>query len=108
MLLLGILSRSTKAEATKGVILRAIVLVGIAIIRRLSLVRSPVILEEGLKIKFTNIKAFSNNLIKKWLLRRISIRDNFDSGGLLFCSGVPQKSTPGLISPPFLTHLSTI
>ena len=89
MPLLGILSRSTGVEETKGAILRATVLVGVAIARRLSLVRSPVILEEGLKIKFTNIKAFSNNLIERWSLRRMLIRDNFDSRGLLFCSGVP-------------------
>jgi len=82
------LSRSTRAEETKGVILRVIVLAGIAIARRLSLVRSPVILEEGLRLNFTNDKAFSNNLIERWLLR-MSIRDNFNRGGLLFRSGVP-------------------
>jgi len=100
-------SRSTGAEKTKGATLRVMVLVGVAIARRLSSVRSPVILEEGLRLNFTNNKAFSNNLIERWLLR-MSIRDNFNRGGLLFRSGVPQKSTPGLISPPFLTYLSTI
>ena len=44
------LSRSTKAEETKGVILRAMVLAGVIITRRLSLVRSPVILKEGLRL----------------------------------------------------------
>jgi len=82
------LSRSIKAE-TKGVILRAMVLAGVTIIYRLSLVRLPVILEKGLKLNFTNIKAFSNNLIERWLLRRILIRVNFDGGGLLFYFRVP-------------------
>ena len=82
------LSRSTGAEETEGAILRAMVLVGVVIARRLSLVRSPVILEEGLRLNFTNDKAFSNNLIERWLLRML-IRDNFDGGGLLFRSGVP-------------------
>jgi hypothetical protein len=41
------------------------------------------------KVKFTKAKAFSNNLIERWSLRRISIRDNFNGGGLLFCSRVP-------------------
>ena len=65
MLLLGILSRSTRAEETKGVTLRAIVLIGVAIIRRLFLVRLLVILKEGLRLNFTNNKAFSNNLIER-------------------------------------------
>ena len=50
MLSLGILSRSTKAEETKGVILRVIVLVGIVIACRLSLIKLLVILEEGLRL----------------------------------------------------------
>ena len=50
MPLLGILSRSTRVEETKGVILRVIVLVGVIIARRLSLVRLLVILEEGLRL----------------------------------------------------------
>jgi len=65
VLLLGILSRSTRAEETKGVTLRAIVLIGVAIIRRLFLVRLLVILKEGLRLNFTNNKAFSNNLIER-------------------------------------------
>jgi len=65
MLLLGILSRFTRAEETKGVILKAIVLVGVVITRRLSLIRLLVILEEGLRLNFTNNKAFSNNLIER-------------------------------------------
>jgi len=101
------LSRSTRAEETKGVILRAMVLAGVIIARRLSLVRLPVILKEGLRLNFINNKAFSNNLIERCLLRML-IRDNFDGGGLLFRFRVPQKLIPGLISPPFLTYLSTI
>ena len=50
MLSLGILSRSTKAEKTKGVILRVIVLIGIVIACRLSLIKLLVILEEGLRL----------------------------------------------------------
>ena len=105
---LGISSRSTRAEETEDTILGAIVLAGVIIACKLSLVRSPVILEERLKLNFANVKAFSNNIIKRWLLKKMLIRDNFNGGGLLFCFRVPQKSTPGLISLPFLTHLSTI
>ena len=39
-----------RAENTKGTILRAIILVGIAIARRLALVKSPVILLKELKL----------------------------------------------------------
>ena len=49
-------------EKTKGITLRAIVLAGVAIVYRLSSVKSPVILEEGLRLDFTNIKAFSKIL----------------------------------------------
>jgi hypothetical protein len=50
MPLLGILSRSTRVEEAKGATLRVIVLVGVIIARRLSLVRLPVILEKGLRL----------------------------------------------------------
>ena len=50
MLLSGISSRSTRAKETEGATLRVMVLVGIAIARRLFLVRSPVILKERLRI----------------------------------------------------------
>ena len=56
MPLLGILSRFTGAEETKGATLRATVLVGVAITRRLSSVRSPVILEEGLRINLLTLR----------------------------------------------------
>ena len=56
MPLLGMLSRSARAEETKGATLRATVLAGVAIARRLSLVRSPVILEEGLRINLLTLR----------------------------------------------------
>ena len=56
MLSLSILSRFTKVEKTKGAILKAIVLAGIAIARRLSLVKSPVIMEEGLKLNLLKLR----------------------------------------------------
>ena len=59
------LSRSVKIKETKGATLRVIVLVSITIIYRLSLIKSLVILKKRLRLNFTNIKAFSNNLIKR-------------------------------------------
>jgi hypothetical protein len=56
MLLLGILFRSTRAEETEGTILKAMVLVSIAIVCRLSLVRSPVIIEEGLRLNLLRLR----------------------------------------------------
>ena len=50
------LSRPTRAEETKGVTLRATVLVGVAIARRLSSVRLPVILEEGLRLNLLTLR----------------------------------------------------
>jgi len=44
------LSRSIGVEETKGATLRVIVLAGVAIARRLSLVRLLVILEKGLRL----------------------------------------------------------
>jgi hypothetical protein len=49
-------SRSTGVEETKGATLRATVLAGVVIARRLSLVRSPVILEEGLRINLLMLR----------------------------------------------------
>ena len=46
----GISSDLGKAENTEGAILRAIVLAGVAIARRLALVRLPVILLKGLRL----------------------------------------------------------
>jgi hypothetical protein len=64
MLLSGMSSRFTGAEETEGAILRAIVLVGVVITRRLSLVKLLVILE-GPRLNFANVKAFSNNIIER-------------------------------------------
>ena len=50
------LSRSTGAEETKGATLRATVLAGVAIARILSLVRSPVILKEGLRLNLLTLR----------------------------------------------------
>ena len=49
-------SRSTRAEETKGATLRATVLAGVAIKRRLSSVRLPVILKEGLRINLLTLR----------------------------------------------------
>ena len=62
MPLLGILSRSTRAEETKGAILRIIILVDVIIAHRLFLVKLSVILKKKLRLNFTNIKAFSKIL----------------------------------------------
>lgn len=56
MPLLGILSRSTRVEETKGIILRATVLVGVIIACRLSLIKLLVILEEGLILNLLTLR----------------------------------------------------
>ena len=50
MLLLSMLLDLGRAEDIKGATLRAIILVGVTITRRLALVRLPVILLKGLKL----------------------------------------------------------
>ena len=56
MPLLGMSSRSIGAEETEGMMLRAIVLAGVAITHRLSSVRLPVILKEGLKLNLLMLR----------------------------------------------------
>ena len=50
------LFRSTGAEETEGATLRAIVLAGVAIVRRLSSVKSPVIMEKRLRLNLLKLR----------------------------------------------------
>ena len=70
MPLLGIPSKSTRAEKTEGVILRAIVRAGVTITRRLSSVTSPVILEEGLRLNLPILRL----LVKSY--RKVVIKED--------------------------------
>ena len=75
---------STRVEDIKGVILRVTILAGIIITRRLSLVRSPVILVKGLRLylvalRFNIIKLKDSSRLGGCCFRLISIAGDYYS-----------------------------